>query len=118
MNLIIIEPRYTEIFDHLQIEGITFPSGVVLTGGGSSIKGLNYLASKIFGTHTRIGYPHDKVQGADDFVKHPSYATAVGLLKYVIQSERADFVEENHSKTKLANPVKKKGFFDFIKQFF
>ena len=52
----IIEPRYIEIFEtarrHLQIEGITFPSGVVLTGGGSSIKGLNHLAARIFGTHT------------------------------------------------------------------
>ena len=60
----IIEPRYTEIFEtaqrHLQIEGITFPSGVVLTGGGSSIKGLNHLAARIFGTHNKA-IPDGKV---------------------------------------------------------
>ncbi len=118
----IIEPRYMEIFEtaqrHLQIEGITFPSGVVLTGGGSSIKGLNHLAARIFGTHTRTGYPHDKVQGAEDFVKYPSYATAVGLLRYVIQSEKADFSEENSVKNKVTSPVQEKGFFEFIKKFF
>ena len=118
----IIEPRYIEIFEtarrHLQIEGITFPSGVVLTGGGSSIKGLNHLAARIFGTHTRIGYPHDKVQGVEDFVKNPSYATAVGLLKYVIQSEKADFSEENSVKNSGTSTAKEKKFVEFIKKFF
>ena len=108
----IIEPRYTEIFetalDKLEKEGISFSSicssGVVLTGGGCQIKGLKELAEKVFQTHTRIGYPNSQVQGANDFVKDPAYATAVGLLRYVIQSENADYIMEKYS----SSPMKKK----------
>ena len=121
----IIEPRYTEIFEtalkRLEKAGSSFASicssGVVLTGGASQIKGLALLAEKVFKTHTRIGYPNSHVQGANDFVQHPAYATAVGLLKYVIQNESADYTVEqpiNINRKKKGED----GFLKFIKQFF
>ena len=142
----IIEPRYIEIFDEvrkmlekpsssfektrfslektgssLEKTGPSFDSiyssGVVLTGGASQIKNLALLAKDFFKLHTRIGYPDSHVRGANDFVKDPAYATAVGLLKYVIQNENADHTVEQslniNRKTKGEN-----GFLKFIKQFF
>lgn len=135
----IIEPRYTEIFEtainELVAKGISFSgssfkddhgnkkikelSGIVLTGGGSNIRNLNLLAENIFKAHTRIGYPDSHVQGANDFVKHPAYATAVGLLKYIIQDENADFVDSDSKKTNTkTQPKNREGFLEFIKHFF
>lgn len=121
----IIEPRYKEIFEtsllKLKKEGLSFSatcsSGIVLTGGGSQTKGLNTLAEKVFGMHTRVGYPNIQVQGVSDFVKHPSYATAVGLLRYVIQNDTEDYAVES---TQSLQKTKKKEdkIFKFIKQFF
>ncbi len=135
----IIEPRYIEIFEEvrkmlekprsssektrfsLEKTGSSFDSiyssGVVLTGGASKIKNLALLAKDFFKLHTRIGYPDSHVRGANDFVKDPAYATAVGLLKYVIQNENADHTVEQplniNRQTKGEN-----GFLKFIKQFF
>ena len=123
----IIKPRYTEIFEtalsKLKKEGHNFSStcssGVVLTGGGSQTKGLKNLAEEIFGVHTRIGYPNTQVQGVHEFVKHPAYATAVGLLKYVIQGDTEDYaVDTKLTKSIHKNKKKEDSILKFIKQFF
>jgi cell division protein FtsA len=121
----IIEPRYKEIFEtalsRLRANNASFQSlcssGVVLTGGGSQVKNLSKLAEKVFGLHTRIGYPNAQVQGANDFVQHPAYATAVGLLKYTTQNDSEDYAVD--SKTPSRTKKKKEdSIFKFIKQFF
>ena len=84
----IIEPRMQEIFT-LALEDIkknwnytnVLASGIVLTGGGSMLKGSLELASKVFDMPTRQGVPQ-RITGLVDEVKSPMYSTGVGLVLY------------------------------------
>jgi cell division protein FtsA len=57
------------------------PAGIVLTGGTSKMEGVVELAEEIFHMPVRVGYPQT-VQGLNDIVRNPIYATSVGLLQY------------------------------------
>ena len=57
------------------------PAGIVLTGGTSKMEGVVELAEEIFHMPVRVGYPQT-VQGLNDIVRNPIYATSVGLLLY------------------------------------
>ncbi len=83
----VVEPRYDELFTLVQAEirrsGFEdmIPAGVVLTGGTSKMEGVMELAEEIFHMPVRVGYPQS-VQGLNDIVRNPIYATGVGLLLY------------------------------------
>lgn len=55
-------------------------AGVVLTGGFSNFRGIEFLARQILATDVRIGLPIN-IGGLSDQVANPIYATAVGLAK-------------------------------------
>jgi cell division protein FtsA len=80
----IIEPRVDEILSlarqELVKEGLEgrYPSGLVLTGGASSLEGIGELAEEIFEAPVRQGIP-THVGGLQDVVRGPMYATGVGL---------------------------------------
>lgn len=83
----IIEPRMQEILAMVKAElarsgykGI-LPGGIVLTGGGSLLDGLVQLAGAELKMPVRVGTPGN-VGGMADIVNSPSYATALGILKY------------------------------------
>jgi cell division protein FtsA len=57
------------------------PSGVVLTGGCSSLDGIPELAEEIFEAPVRRGLP-ERVGGLQDVVRAPMYATGVGLALF------------------------------------
>ena len=86
----VIEPRIVEIFKLVNIEieksdykgNYTF--GIVITGGGSKLMGLESLAKDIFNMPIKIGssindFNIDKIEME---IKDPKYATAIGLVKY------------------------------------
>lgn len=83
----VVEPRYDELFTLVQAElrrsGFEdlVPAGVVLSGGTSKMEGVVELAEEIFHMPVRVGYPQ-AVQGLNDIVRNPIYATSVGLLLY------------------------------------
>lgn len=83
----VVEPRYDELFTLVQAElrrsGFEdmVPAGIVLTGGTSKMEGVVELAEEIFHMPVRVGYPQS-VQGLNDIVRNPIYATSVGLLQY------------------------------------
>ena len=54
-------------------------SGVVLTGGSSTMHGMVELGEEIFHMPVRLGLPRYQ-GGLADVVRSPRYATAVGLL--------------------------------------
>ncbi len=89
----IIEPRVEEILSLARQEiaraGLEsrIPSGVVLTGGASSLDGMTDLAEEIFETPVRHGTPMN-IGGLQDVVKSPMYATGVGLVLYGFSQRR------------------------------
>jgi cell division protein FtsA len=92
----ILEPRAQEVFS-LLVDEIneyslrTFmPSGVVLTGGGSLLGGMNALAGEIFGMKSRVGVPRgysnqEETAAISDVLKSPIYSTGYGLLVYALK---------------------------------
>jgi cell division protein FtsA len=56
-------------------------SGVVLTGGGSLLKGMTSTVRDIFNLPTRIGVPNLAHQ-LGDIPDKPSYSTCIGLLQH------------------------------------
>ena len=55
-------------------------AGVVLTGGGAALDGLEEVAEKIFGHRARIGRPLD-LAGLTEPVSGPEWAVACGLIR-------------------------------------
>jgi len=89
----IIEPRVDEILslarESLVKEGLEdrIPSGVVLTGGCSSLEGLLDLAEEIFEVPVRGGIP-THIGGLQDVVRAPMYSTGVGLALFGATQDR------------------------------
>jgi len=89
----IIEPRVDEILslarESLVKEGLedSIPSGVVLTGGCSSLEGLLDLAEEIFEVPVRGGIPIH-IGGLQDVVRAPMYSTGVGLSLFGATQDR------------------------------
>jgi cell division protein FtsA len=83
----ILQPRAEELFhliwDEISKAGYekSLNSGLVLTGGGSVLEGMSEIAEQIFDLPVRRGVPTG-VGGLADHVGNPSYATAVGLVRY------------------------------------
>jgi cell division protein FtsA len=90
----IIQPRAEEIFNLVkeEIKNAGFEkclnSGIVLTGGGSLLFGMEECAENIFNLPIRVGSPMG-VGGLSDVANSPMFATAVGLVKYGRHSQPA-----------------------------
>ena len=69
-------------------------AGIVLTGGGSSLKHLKELSQYTLQRNTRIGVPDiGFVNSIPAELKQPMFATSLGLLKHGIQVNLQDVVE-------------------------
>lgn len=83
----IIEPRIEEIYmliqQELQKSGFEdlITSGVVLTGGASTMQGMVELCEEVLGLPCRRGQP-EAIGGLVDVVKNARYSTGVGLVQY------------------------------------
>jgi cell division protein FtsA len=88
----IIQPRMEEIFSLAANEmkksefANLMTAGVVLTGGGSLLKGLNELAEEVFDMPVKLGFPTG-FSGLIDLAKSPIYATAVGLILHYLNKQ-------------------------------
>lgn len=89
----IIHARMKELFEILNLElensknKEKLKAGLVLTGGGSMLKGCVELAEEVFGVPARIGYPIDLAPGLSSEIGKPEYATVVGLIKNIPGNE-------------------------------
>jgi cell division protein FtsA len=90
----VIEPRVEELYslvrDELQRSGYLelLSSGIVLTGGSSTMLGMVELGEEIFHMPVRLGVPRYQ-GGLAHVVRNPRYATVVGLLlEGVTQTQR------------------------------
>lgn len=83
----IVEPRMRELFElvyeEIKKSGTAgmLPGGLVLSGGGSLMRGVADLAREVTDMPVRIGSPLH-VGGLADKVNSPVFATGVGLLIY------------------------------------
>lgn len=93
----IIQARMEELFvlaaQEIKRSGIEnyLPAGVVITGGGSLLKGTKELGNQVLGTEVNLGIPTDIGGGLIKEVESPIYATGIGLilhrLKYLDQKK-------------------------------
>lgn len=113
----IVNSRVKELLELVkkQIENCGFwyslPCGVVITGGSSQLKGLVSLANSVFSMPVRMGIPVD-VEGPFDVVNNPIYSTGVGLLKYALQLNRFEGLDQTSEKKK-----RNLGIMDKFKEF-
>ena len=76
-------------------------AGLVLTGGGASLKYIKEFASLLTGMDTRIGLPNEHLLAdSDKELSHPKYATGVGLVLFGIEKEEALRAKKELDKTK------------------
>jgi cell division protein FtsA len=80
--------------------------GVVLTGGGAMLRGVNKLAEEIFGMPTKLGLPQNIENKSAAEISRPEFATALGLVQNIpgITSEQ---IGNRTVKVKKKNFVKK-----------
>ncbi|MBN2008131.1 cell division protein FtsA [candidate division KSB1 bacterium] len=87
----IIHPRMEEIFKLAVGEmrkseyANLMTTGVVITGGGSLLKGAVELAEEVFDMPVKLGIPKG-FHGLTDMVKNPMHATGIGLVQYAIRN--------------------------------
>jgi len=91
----IIKPRLKEILTMIKLEiqksgyaGLT-PSGVVLTGGGSSTAGMVELAKHELAMPVRLGIPQG-AKGLADEIASPTFAAGMGLVRYGASFQQED----------------------------
>jgi cell division protein FtsA len=89
----VIQPRMEEILELAAMEikrsGYSkhLSAGVVLTGGGSLIKGTAEIAREVLGMPVKIGIPSGFSAGLVREISNPIYATAVGLVLYAMKNK-------------------------------
>lgn len=116
----VLEARSEEtlhlIAHHIRMSGFQpmLGSGVVLTGGTSQLEGLVEMAEYIFEIPVRKGAATN-VGGLTDVVHNTEYATAVGLLVYVLK-ERKDLTQVSHHEINLSESLD--GLTKKVKDFF
>ena len=61
------------------------PAGLVLTGGGANLSGIEILGREILQLPVRIGTPTN-LSGITDSLQNPAYSTGVGLLLWGVKN--------------------------------
>ncbi len=69
-------------------------AGIVLTGGGSLLRGCTELAEEIFGLPTRIGVPQELGYGLMTEIESPEFATVAGLIRGIPGGKSSDYPVE------------------------
>ena len=90
----VIEPRCEEtlqlVWEEIERAGCQhrLTSGIVLTGGGALLAGIDTLAERTFRMPVRLGVPLH-LSGLVDVVASPMYSTAVGLVLHGLKQQSA-----------------------------
>ncbi len=84
----IIQSRLEEIFEEVRLSleksrvNLFMLSNIVLTGGCSSIIGIDKLATEIFEKSVRIGYPNNLDLNVSE-INNPTHACSIGMLVFL-----------------------------------
>ena len=105
----VIQPRMQDLFEMvresiIESELSDFISVAILTGGGSSMPGIESLASQVLGVKEIrcSGVSRDLVEAEDKFF-NPMYTTALSLLLYV--SKRDVLEQKKEAETTSKSPI-------------
>jgi cell division protein FtsA len=120
----IIQARMQDIFELSAIEiqnsqiAKELHAGVVITGGGSLIKGTKELAEDILGMEVNLGIPTGLKGGLIKEVENPIFATGVGLVL-----QRLKTMNDINKITEIRRTRKRKaltmsGIFTKVKEWF
>lgn len=91
----IVEARLIELFTMVKDELKTIhrdgmlPAGVVITGGGSQLNGINEFIKEFLRLPVQIGSPNIEVSGMVDKIDDPGYTTGIGLMFQGIHADNA-----------------------------
>ncbi|TGK39838.1 cell division protein FtsA [Leptospira andrefontaineae] len=100
----VIEPRMREIFEMVDAELTKsgkksfLAGGVILTGGGSLLEGIESLAEDVFRLTVTRARPAG-LSGLSERVSSPEFATAVGLIKYASRLGDMERKSQDRSET-------------------
>ncbi len=92
-------------------------AGIVLTGGGSLLRGCPELAEEVFGLPTRMGVPQELGEGLSNEIESPEFATVAGLIRGVPGGKSSEYqmlIKPKKDKTKNKISV----FVKRVQQFF
>ncbi len=95
----ILQARAMELLCLLQEEikrsslGSIMTAGLVLTGGGALLQGMDALANKMLKIPVRIGRPRVDCAYANA-LNSPIYATGYGLLKYALRKNKHEGMDQ------------------------
>lgn len=88
----IIQPRMEELLEFALAEirrsgySQNLSAGIVLTGGGALLRGIDELAAQVIGMPVKIGIPTGSNGGGlSPEIENPRYATGVGLIRYAMK---------------------------------
>jgi cell division protein FtsA len=90
----IVQARNEEILEMVMAEvkravhDDVISAGIVLTGGGAKLSGIDLLAEQVTGWPARVGMPRN-LHGLTDLLIDPAYATSVGLLQWAVNEAEA-----------------------------
>jgi cell division protein FtsA len=104
----IISLRMKELFtlvdNELRTAGFKskIKAGIVLTGGGSLLRGVTELAEEVFGLPARIGVPQELGSGLSNEIESPEFATVAGLIRGIPGGKSSEYqilIKKNKSKS-------------------
>lgn len=82
-------------------------AGIVLTGGGSLLKGATELAEEVFGLPARIGVPLELGSGLSNEIESPEFATVAGLIQGIPGGRSSEYQELIKKPVDSENKIKK-----------
>ncbi len=82
-----------EDYIKLKVEKISFlnrcTAGIIMAGGGSKLKGINYLVESLFDLPVRTGIPTGLLNLEKNF-QSPEFASAIGTILLAAKQEKQD----------------------------
>lgn len=120
----IIQARMQDIFELSAIEiqnsqiAKELHAGVVITGGGSLIKGTKELAEDILGMEVNLGIPTGLKGGLIKEVENPIFATGVGLVIHRLKTMNDDNRLQDIRRSRKRKALTMKGIFQKVKEWF